>query len=277
MQFRVLCMAFLTSLAILPAKAEVTTCMAITSLPAVITTPGIHCLKSNLSFQASTGRAIDIRSSPVTLDLNGFWINNFLAGAGTAAIGIASTNRKDITIRNGTVRGFFIGVQMDGAAAMGGIIEDMRLDTNRYNNINVENANGVVVRNNTIQNTAPSTSAMGIHLGSAKNIKIHDNVITGMSGGCCGNGIYVYTSDLVEIFNNSVLNTTGSPNSSALFISGSTNVTAMGNRLLNGAVAGDVGINVFGGPGISCINNVIARYTTPISNCGFTSGNIIVP
>jgi len=277
MQLRmVLSIVLLASFTLVPAKAEVTACTAITSLPAVITTPGIHCLKHNLSFPAATGRAIDIRSSPVTLDLNGFWINS-LAGASTAAIGIAGTNRKDITIRNGTVRGFFIGVQIDGAAATGGIIEDMRLDTNRYNNINIENANGVVIRNNTIQNTAPSTSAMGIHLGSAKNIKIHDNVITGMSGGCCGNGIYVYTSDLVEIFNNSVLNTTASPNANALFISGSTNVTAMGNRLLNGATAGDVGINVFGGPGINCINNVIARYTTPISNCSLSSGNIIAP
>ena len=92
-------------------------------------------------------------------------------------------------------------------------------------------------------------------------------------GGAGGYGIYAYVSDLVEILNNSVLNTMGT-SSNAVFVSGSTNVTVMGNRLLNGETAGSTGINVFGGPGINCINNVIARFTTPISNCSFLSGNI---
>src|SRR5688572_9940499 len=251
--------AILTLSSLSSARAEVTACTVIGSLPAVINTSGTYCLKNNLIFTAATGIAIDIRSSPVILDLNGFWINNFPAGTSTQAIGIASTNRKDITIRNGIVRGFSVGIQFVGTAASGHVIENMHLDSNRYNGIYIEDAKGVVVRNNNIQNTVVSNSTIGILLSGAKNITIQDNVVNSIGGGAGGYGIYAYVSDLVEILNNSVLNTMGT-SSNAVFVSGSTNVTVMGNRLLNGETAGSTGINVFGGPGINCINNVIARF-----------------
>src|SRR4051794_25229237 len=103
---RVVSFAFLLG-SILPAQAEVSTCKEITALPAIVNTSGVWCLKKNLTSAATTGIAIDVQIAAVTIDLNGFTLTGSVA-ATTQAVGIRSVNRRNVTIMNGTVRGFLV-------------------------------------------------------------------------------------------------------------------------------------------------------------------------
>ena len=98
---------------IAPAQAETVNCTAITSLPYTISTQGVYCLTDHLSTAITTGNAITINTNNVVLDLNGFKLGGLSAGLGTQAHGIYAYQRQNITIKNGTVRGFFIGIYLD--------------------------------------------------------------------------------------------------------------------------------------------------------------------
>ena len=70
-----------------PARAEVTICNEITSVPFTITAPGIYCLKQNLvnttdPAPAYLAGAIEIEADNVTVDLNGFTLSNKPSTAG---------------------------------------------------------------------------------------------------------------------------------------------------------------------------------------------------
>jgi hypothetical protein len=76
-----------------PARAETVNCTAITSLPFVITVPGVYCFTGHLETAMTSGTAIDIQTNNVVLDLNGFKLGGLAAGLGTTARGIFANNR----------------------------------------------------------------------------------------------------------------------------------------------------------------------------------------
>src|SRR5262245_41049205 len=108
--------------------AETVNCTPITSLPAVITVQGIYCFTGNLDTAMTSGDAIAIIANNVVLDLNGFKLGGLAAGSGTNANGIAANNRKNITIKNGTVRGFFRGINLNNDGSQGHVVEDVRAE-----------------------------------------------------------------------------------------------------------------------------------------------------
>ena len=110
----------------LPARAETINCTPITSLPATIDTQGLHCLTGNLATSQTSGNAIEITANNVTLDLNGWKVGGQGAGAGTQAGGISSA-AVNVTVRNGIVRGFSIGISLTGRGA---VVRDMLVDQN---------------------------------------------------------------------------------------------------------------------------------------------------
>ena len=59
-------------LAFSTASAEAINLTAITSLPATITTRGVHCLTGDLSTSITSTKAIEIQTNNVTIDMNGF-------------------------------------------------------------------------------------------------------------------------------------------------------------------------------------------------------------
>ena len=109
------------------AWAETIDCTAITTLPTTITVQGIYCLTGDLATSMTSGLAIDIQTNNVTIDLNGWKLGGLAAGAGTGTVGIFAWARKNITIRNGTIRGFYRGILLnDGSpytASQGHLIE----------------------------------------------------------------------------------------------------------------------------------------------------------
>jgi hypothetical protein len=95
-------------------QAETTNCTAITSVPYTISVPGIYCLTGNLETAMTEGHAITINVNNVVIDLNGRKLGGGAAGAGTSAYGIYASGRENITIKNGTIRGFKAGVYLFG-------------------------------------------------------------------------------------------------------------------------------------------------------------------
>jgi len=116
-----------------PACAETVSCTPITVLPAVITVQGIYCFTGHLSTAITSGNAIDIQTNNVVLDLNGFKLGGLAAGPGTLANGIHAIDRQNITIKNGTIRGFLAAIVLiDAGTSQGHVVEDMRADQNTF-------------------------------------------------------------------------------------------------------------------------------------------------
>jgi hypothetical protein len=162
-----------------PARAETINCSRITSVPAVISTPGVYCLTKNLGTNMPSGNAIDIQANNVVLDLNGFRLTGHNAGLGTATRGVHALNRQNITIRNGTIRGFLVGIFLEGSGGQGNLIEDVRADQNRLAGIAVGGDRNII-RNNQVIATGGSTGAefaVGIIVDGSGNRVLNNDVM----------------------------------------------------------------------------------------------------
>lgn len=104
----------------------------ITALPFTISAPGSYYLPQNLTIANNDG--ITISADNVTLDLNGFSLIGGYTGTAGTRRGIivtqnGSNNRRNITIRNGTVREFTSN-GIDATFVSSGLFENLNL----YNN-----------------------------------------------------------------------------------------------------------------------------------------------
>src|SRR5262245_53287322 len=146
-------------LASVPAAAETVDCVAIHSVPYVIDTPGVYCLAVDVGTAMSTGHAIRIEASNVALDLNGHKLGGLAAGGDTSAIGVYAYQRQNITIRNGTIRGFYFAVQLADedsySVSRGHLVEDLRADQNIQVGLLV-NGEGNLVRRCQVVATGPT-------------------------------------------------------------------------------------------------------------------------
>ena len=253
----------------------------ITALPYTINTPGTWCVKQHLFTSATSGAAITVNSSNVTIDCNDFKIEGTSAGAGTANRGILASGKLNVTVRNCQVRGFQYGIALVGVTGGDHLVEHNRLSGNTSYGIFVE-GDGSLIRDNQVSMTGGSTltpNAYGIY--GRYIVDIHDNIVGGVVGnGNAGNIIGIYT-----------LNNTGG--------------TVAGNRVHGLVKAGTVGLrgilnsqssrvvlmrnNVAGdgstaGVGITCTNStsrvkdtVISGFPTGLSGCGDAGRNDITP
>ena len=166
-----------------PARAETVNCTAITALPKVITVQGVYCFTRDLATAMTSGNAIDIQTNNVVLDLNGFKLGGLAAGRGTLTNGIHALNRQNLTIKNGTIRGFLRGILLDDtSASQGHVVEDIRADQNTQIGIEVQGS-GTIVRNNQVVATGGSTvfganaDAFGIRVIDAGPRVLNNDVI----------------------------------------------------------------------------------------------------
>jgi hypothetical protein len=219
-------------------QAETINCTAITSLPYTITTQGIYCLTSDLSTSMASGNAIEIATNNVVIDLNGHKLGGLAAGSGTYARGIYANQRKDITIRNGTVRGFLEGIFLDDAGpyttSQGHLIEDIRADLNTYHAIQVA-GRGNIIRNNQVVNTGGSGSyAYGIlAFGPGARVLNNDVIETKEKSSGAAFGIYLESAPGSVVENNRIGNSSLGPgNSGGIYITtSSTDVLVSNNRV----------------------------------------------
>ncbi len=261
------------------ADAETQDCTEITTIPIVITVQGVYCLKGNLVTSATTGNMIHIQTNNVTIDFNGFKLGGSAAGTGTDARGVFADDRKNIVLRNGSIRGFYYGIWLKKSISddsSGHLIEEMILDGNRFVGI-VAEGTGMVVRYNRVVNTGPtdlSATAFGIAIANASNSLIVGNLVSKTTETNITYGIYAFSSSLIEIRGNSVLETDGATTDRGIYLSNTDDTTVIDNRVLNAAGTGTNGIQVVAtSAGINCIDNTVAGFTTGTSGCDFVSGN----
>jgi len=200
----VLVLSFGVLLDVPPAAADDEACDNLISLPGTRTTtftissPGIYCLDTDVIMAASftAGNAIEIAANYVTLNLKGHKVHGAAAGAGTQANGIHAVNRRNVTVKNGTVWGFFTGILLDAnpqshATLTGYLVEGIRAELNRFVGIQVVGANSIV-RRNVVANTGPTQSqpfSIGILLASSGGRVLDNDVLTVTGSGGVGNGI----------------------------------------------------------------------------------------
>ena len=211
------------------ASAETTICTAITQgmLPYVIATPGIYCVNQKLTTNMSSGAAITINASNVVLDLNANAIGNLLAPAlTTTAIGVLANSRQNVTVQNGIVRGFWIGIALVDLAApgtaSGNAVHGITSDQSRAVGIFVEGS-GSAVRNsrvvatngstamNSLFGSGPPSISNGIDISGAGAQVIGNEVIdTDCTNGCpsvSGTiGIEVFNAPGAVVWQNRVVN-----------------------------------------------------------------------
>jgi hypothetical protein len=201
----VLAFASSLSLSVRAIRAETTQCTAITALPMTISLPGVYCLTSDLNVNLpSLGTAITIAANSVVLDLNGHRIAN-LAGPSTTAVGILAFDRQNVTIKNGSVRGFFTGVLMDAANTSGHVVEDLRVYQSSLVGIAVTGRGGIVRRNQVIA-TGPGSSPFadvgnGIRVNGSVRVIDNDVISVQGSSGAVGYGIAFLGGDGMAINN----------------------------------------------------------------------------
>jgi hypothetical protein len=249
---RMLGSAALVALAALraaPATAEETLLchVYITTVPYTISAPGHYCLRRNLRTAVTSGNAITIASDSVWLDLNNFTLDGSAAGASTTAFGVRSENHKDVTVRNGTVRGFLYGVELEDDATTNNLtVEGIRADGSTAVGIAVFGPGaGHVIRNNVVTNTGGGTIPFS----------------TGLGIGVGGTG---------TVMNNDVINTFATPDAIAISLSGGnpTMLLVVGNRVTKSA-----GFGIFcalapsGGVEVVLRDNTVTSTPTPYVRC----------
>jgi len=128
----------------LAAESEDACAGYIDALPATIATQGVWCLRQDLSTAIASGKAISISANNVTIDCNGYKLGGLAAGTSSGAFGIATVDAANTTIRNCTLRGFWVAIAIGGG---GNLVEDNLLDGNLFRAIEVGTGHGLVQRN----------------------------------------------------------------------------------------------------------------------------------
>ena len=212
----------------------------------------------------NSGAAIWINADQVTIDCNGFALDDLAAGSQTGAAGVTSYGYSEIKVRNCTILGFGFGISVTGGASPKGghVIENNRLSRNRFGGISVEGY-GSIIRDNVVANTggAPGgSSASGIS--ASGRVDIIDNVVDGMFGDsslAAFQTIGIYYADAGSV--NAVIG-----------------AQIRGNRVRNltqkGAAAAE-GIEVIG-HGISVRENLIGQASTIVGDGLLCFGDVRV-
>jgi hypothetical protein len=248
----------------------------ISSLPTTITTQGTWCLKGHLSTAITSGAAVTVATNNVTINCNDFRIGGLAAGVGTNATGILATDRLNTTVRRCGVRGFQLGIRINGAASAGVVIEHNRIDQNTDAGI-VMNGSGNIVRFNQIVDTGGrpnSTQTDGV-ISSAVQSQITDNSIIGVTVTTLSGNVVGITSagNANEVARNFI---TGMlPGNSGLaygiVTGGATGSSIHRNQLLS-APAVD-GIAIASGPASQCGNNSHTGWDSGVTGCTDAGGN----
>jgi len=271
----VLLVAGSLGLAARPAAAETTFCTRVATVPATIAAAGNWCLQGNLSTAAAvvSGAAITINADNVTLDLNGFTLSPLATAPTLTLVGVSAAGRRNVIVKNGTIRGFYKGVSITGAGS-GHLVEGILSDANTFAGIWVEGA-GASVRNSRILNTtgttapanAPHSDCFGIRVSGAGS-RVSNNDVTATVGMGTGQGqaIYLDTADGAVVENNRIANAAAG-SSTGIHLNAGADVLVVGNDV---SLVGS-GV-VFGGASGKYQDNLTSGVTTPYTG-GIDAGN----
>ena len=219
----------------------------ISSTPVRIDRPGRYILTNDLDFASSTGAAIQIAASQVTIDLQGFSIRCTSDASDRLSIGIETDQQFGILIRNGTLDGFYAGVWLRDVSADGRYVptfgqhrvEGLIVRNSTFRGIRVE-GRACIIADNQIVDTGGSTAypnaySFGIEvIGPATTIRGNTIVDTVSTGGEAV-GISISSNGMASIIENNIIyNTQQTPSRSiGVWIGGDSCATIVGNQITN--------------------------------------------
>jgi hypothetical protein len=252
----------------------------ITSVPTVISTQGVWCLKQDVATAITLGNAIGIATNNVTVDCNGFKLGGLAAGVATGAYGIAGSNRLNATVRHCNIRGFLVGVSFTGATSGGHVVEDNRFDGNTYVGVQVE-GDGSVVQRNRIFDTGGNTLTPGaVGIATQYSVDVMDNTVSGVAStvGTSGNvfGVNASANTAGRIIGNGVrgLVPAGAGASYGIYAGSAVGVSIRDNDIHGTA----------SGIGLHCTSsnshargNLVINFTVGLDTCNDDGGNVTAP
>ena len=152
----------------------------INSVPFTITQPGKYILKSDLTLQPGRIAAISVEASDVNIDLNSFSLLGSADVRAAAGIGITAFGVHDLTVRNGFVEDFLIGVSIDSSSMIE--FDNVHLVANRGAAARLSSCTDSVIRNCAINKVVPSLnprSSVGIEISGGTGIQVINALIAG--------------------------------------------------------------------------------------------------
>jgi hypothetical protein len=252
------------------AWADTSRCDRINSVPVVINSPGVYCLDRHLSTGIASGAAITIASDDVTLDLGGFTLAG-TAGSSGAAIGIHAVARQNVTIRDGTVRGFEEGISLFGGS--NNLVERIRAVGNQLRGIgNVGGERNIVRQSQALQTpgrlgagTPPSALAVG-----GTGSRALDNDVFGFPGlgPATGVGIAVGGTGVVVQGNRIGNPPAAGPSFGIVVDPGSADVLVIDNRITTVGTGIDASVGA-----AKCRDNFFANVGMPMDDCTDVGNN----
>ena len=207
--------------------------------------------------------------------MNGFKLGNLAAGPGTSATGIYAFQKKNITIRNGTIRGFNRGINLNDTSpyttSSGHLIEDVRLDGNTWEGILVMGV-GNTIRNNQVVSTGGTTNAGStygiIAYGPGARV-LNNDVIDMAATTSTAYGIYISYADGAVVEGNRISNVISTSGGTiGIYLVFSPSVTVSDNRI---AGVASNGVYYATSTGIY-MNNTVSGATTPFFGGSAASG-----
>jgi hypothetical protein len=249
----------------------------IDSVPATIATQGTWCLRDDLSTAMTSGNAIEIQTHNVTIDCNGFKLGGLAAGPASGAYGIMATgDRRNVTVRNCTIRGFWIGIVLSGGGAL---VEDNLLDLNLTRGIEVGGQHNLVQRNHVLDTGCSFCAySTAIHVtGDAI-----DNIVSGMASGATNTypvGIYLDGIGTVARGNRvQGLVVNGEGNAMGIWAGGMAQYFTGQQGIVGNVVTSPVGVTGVGirGTGVNeafCSDNHVAGFSILFIGCQMVAGN----
>jgi hypothetical protein len=235
----------LAAAASLAPRAFAQGCQPISAVPYTISQSGQFCVTADLASSQTSGGAIEVAADNVVLDFQGHTLDGTGAGLRTQADGVHSLNRHDITVRNGHIVAFYVGVHLDITTdSRNHVVENMRFDHARWKAIKLEGFDNVM-RGNLVLDTGGA-----------------GNHVDGVSA--CENQM----GGSVQAYNNTIINVgvgedESSPDGMMLYCR---DTIAIGNRIVR---VGDSGLSIGGG---FCKDNILVYTDGRPFDPGYGSG-----
>jgi hypothetical protein len=149
----------------------------ISSLPYTIKKSGTYTLDANLTYSGAAAiNTITVKASNVVIDLGGFTLSG--TGVSSDQIAIFCQGPTNITVQNGTITGFYLGVELNSSSA--DLVQNLRVLNGAY----------AVYFGNTVSSTIQNCFILnagigiGVYLVSAQGIVMKNNQVTSAAYGC---------------------------------------------------------------------------------------------
>lgn len=268
--------AMLIFACITPARSETTDCTIISAIPTTITIQGVYCLTGDLATNMASGAMITIATNNVSIDFNRHKLGGQAAGPATNATGVYANGRLNVQIRNGVIRGFRKGIDLEGGS--GHFVEGMILDGNTEAGIYIQSASNAIVQANQVVNTGGTnfaTDTFGIYAhGTNLRVVANDISLTTRNSGGVQNAFGIRTFAFASVFDDNRITNNADY---GIYSSNNQHVSISRNRIHNSIVGGAIGIRTNAPNNCICRDNTVTGYATSLS-CGQDGGgNVVSP